>query len=140
MYCSAALDLAIFSDSRAYWYCICTATARSTVSIPQLPAGPNDNQSNRHSNAASICFAWSKQADPHCQRWRGHTLKFARTLQISRKSSKIHENPRLQYFGLGPVRLWAKHSQTVWDKILHLSSKFWGNLGFQKKMKERYGK
>ena len=55
-------------------------------------------------------------------------------LQISRKSCKIHENPRLQYFGLGPVRLWAKHSQTVWDKILYLTSGFWEKLGFQKKM------
>ena len=40
----------------------------------------------------------------------------------------------MQYFGLGAVRLWAKVSQTVWDKILYLSSKFWEKLGFQQKM------
>ena len=40
----------------------------------------------------------------------------------------------MQYFGLGAVRLWAKASQTVWDKILYLTSGFWENLGFQKKM------
>ena len=41
------------------------------------------------------------------------------------KTTGIHENPRLQYFGLGGgARLGEKCSQTVWDKILHLSSKF----------------
>ena len=35
-----------------------------------------------------------------------------------------------QYFGLGAVRLWAKGSQGVWDKILYLISGFWENLGF----------
>ena len=39
--------------------------------------------------------------------------------------------------GLGGVRLWAKGSHTVWDKILYLTSGFWENLGFHRKMKER---
>jgi hypothetical protein len=58
-----------------------------------------------------------------------------------RKTTGIHENPDLQYFGLGGLGVGGKCSQTVWDKILDLISKFWENLGFQKKeMKEIGGK
>jgi hypothetical protein len=56
---------------------------------------------------------------------------------FTRKVLKLQQNPCLQYFGLGGVRVWGKYSQGVCNKMLYLILKFWGNLGSQKQMKEK---